>query len=133
MIAENAYFILYVADQQAAATFYKTVLAAEPIVDVSGITEFELSDGAVLAVMPEAGIRRLLGDALPDPAAARGTPRAEIYLVVDDPAAFHRRALAAGAAELRPLALADWGHEVAYSLDPDGHVLAFARVAEEAP
>ena len=29
MIAENAYFILYVADQQAAATFYKTVLAAE--------------------------------------------------------------------------------------------------------
>lgn len=26
--------------------------------------------------------------------------------------------------------LRDWGHEAAYSLDPDGHVLAFARVHE---
>ncbi len=26
--------------------------------------------------------------------------------------------------------LRDWGQEAAYSLDPDGHVLAFARVPE---
>jgi uncharacterized glyoxalase superfamily protein PhnB len=82
-----------------------------------------------LAVMPESGIKKLLGEGLPDPAQSRGTPRAEVYLVVDDPAAYHARALAAGALELRPLSRVDWGHEAAYSLDPDSHVLAFARVA----
>ena len=63
---------------------------------------------------------------LPDPAAGRGTPRAELYVVVDDPAGHHARALAAGAVELSPLAARDWGHRVAYSMDPDGHVLAVA-------
>ncbi|PJB30817.1 MAG: glyoxalase, partial [Deltaproteobacteria bacterium CG_4_9_14_3_um_filter_65_9] len=44
-----------------------------------------------------------------------------------DPGASHRRALDNGARELSPLALRDWGHEAAYCLDLDGHVLAFAR------
>ncbi|NUQ54781.1 MAG: glyoxalase, partial [Dehalococcoidia bacterium] len=61
------------------------------------------------------------------PAQGTGIPRAELYLVVDDPAACHARALAAGAVELSPLAARDWGDEAAYSQDPDGHVLAFAR------
>ena len=54
-------------------------------------------------------------------------PRSEVYLRVDDPAACHQRALDAGATELSRLAPRDWGDEAAYSLDPDGHVLIFAR------
>ncbi len=122
-----AHFILYVRDQAASARFYRAVLGVAPRLDVPGMTELELG-GAVLGLMPEAGIRRLLGDALPDPASANGVPRAELYLVVDDPASFHRRAIEAGAREISALAPRDWGHEAAYSLDPDGHVLAFARV-----
>lgn len=91
------------------------------------MTEFDIGDGAVLGLMPSAGIRRLLGDAIPDPALAHGIPRAELYLIVDEPAACHRRALEAGARELSPLLPRDWGDHTAYSLDPDGHVLAFAR------
>ncbi len=123
----KAHFILYVADQARAAAFYRAALGVEPTLDVPGMTEFALADGAVLGLMPEAGIRRLLGDALRDPALGRGLPRAELYLVVDDPAAYHARALAAGARELAPLAARDWGHDVAYGEDPDGHVIAFAR------
>jgi len=63
------------------------------------MTEFALGTGIVLGLMPETGIRSLLGSALPDPAAGRGIPRAELYLVVDDAAA---------------------------CLDPDGHIVAFA-------
>ena len=122
-----AHFILYVRDQAASARFYRAVLGVAPRLDVPGRTELELG-GAVLGLMPEAGIRRLLGDARPDPASANGVPRAELYLVVDDPASFHRRAIEAGAREISALAPRDWGHEAAYSLDPDGHVLAFARV-----
>lgn len=123
----TAHFILYVTDQAASARFYEHVLGVRPRLDVPGMTEFPLPGGAVLGLMPSAGIKRLLGDALPDPDGARGFPRAELYLLVDDPASLLARALAEGARELSPLAPRDWGHEAAYCLDPDGHVLAFAR------
>ena len=122
----RAHFILFVADQRAACAFYRAVLALEPRLDVPGMTEFELAGGAVLGLMPEQGIRRLLGERLPDPAGARGVPRVELYLVVDDVEAGHRRALAAGAVELSAAADREWGHRVSYLLDHDGHVLAFA-------
>lgn len=125
----TAHLILYVADQARAARFYAGALGSAPRLDVPGMTEFDLDGGAVLGLMPEAGIKRLLGAALPDPARAAGTPRAELYLLVEDPAAAHGRALAAGARELSPLSRRDWGDEAAYSLDLDGHVLAFARRA----
>ena len=123
----TAHFILYVADQDASTGFYREVLQSAPRLHVPGMTEFELPGGAVLGLMPQAGIKRLLGAALPDPAAAAGVPRAELYLVVDDAEAAHTRALAAGARELSAVAPRDWGHHAGYSLDPDGHVLAFAR------
>jgi catechol 2,3-dioxygenase-like lactoylglutathione lyase family enzyme len=121
--------ILYVRDQAAATTFYRRVLG-EPSLDVPGMTEFPLGPGTVLGLMPEAGIRQLLGDAIPDPAGGAGIPRAELYLRVDDPGTYHARALQAGARELSPLTARDWGDEAAYSQDPDGHVLAFARKLE---
>lgn len=126
----TAHFILFVADQRASTRFYAQVLQIEPRLEVPGMSEFELPGGAVLGLMPEAGIKRLLGDAFPDPARAAGTPRAELYLSVDAPQSYHQRALAAGARELSALAPRDWGDLAAYALDPDGHVLAFAsRVA----
>jgi uncharacterized protein len=127
----RAHFILYVADQARAAAFYAAALDRAPSLDVPGMTEFELAAGAVLGLMPETGIRALLGPRLPDPAAARGTPRAEVYLIVDSPAEHHRRALQAGARELSPPLPRDWGDVASYCLDPDGHVLAFAAEARE--
>ena len=125
-----SHFILYVADQERSTAFYAQVLGIAPRLHVPGMTEFALPGGAILGLMPENGIRRLLGDALPDPATANGIPRAELYLVGREPGAYHARALAAGARELRPLLLRNWGHVAAYSLDADGHVLAFASIAE---
>ncbi len=120
------YFILYVSDQAASTVFYAAVLADQPRLNVPGMTEFALPGGAVLGLMPESGIRKLLGPALPDPSAARGIPRAELYLLVDQPAVYIERALASGATLLSPLQPRDWGHLAAYCLDIDGHVLAFA-------
>lgn len=125
-----AHFILYVAEPARARDFYAAVLARPPRLDVPGMTEFALDGGAVLGLMPEAGIRRLLGPALSDPAAAHGVPRAELYLLLDaDPAPALARACAAGARLLSPLQARDWGHEAGYVLDPDGHVLALARLS----
>jgi catechol 2,3-dioxygenase-like lactoylglutathione lyase family enzyme len=124
-----SHLILYVADQARSTQFYQSVLGA-PRLDVPGMSEFDLPGGAVLGLMPEAGIRRLLGPVLPDPAAAQGIPRAELYLLVANATELHQRALAAGAIELSPLSLRDWGHRVAYALDADGHVLAFASLPD---
>lgn len=126
----RTHLILYVADQTRSAEFYARVLNDAPSLDVPGMTEFTLSDHTVLGLMPAAGIQRLLGERLPDPARAAGIPRAELYLRVANPLEYHRRALAAGGTELSELADRDWGDRVAYSLDPDGHVLAFAEPVE---
>lgn len=121
------HIILYVRDQQLSTQFYTAALSLEPILNVPGMTEFDLGEGVVLGLMPEAGATRLLRIETERFDTARATPRAEVYLVVDDAAAYHERAIKAGAVELSPLTARDWGHEAAYSLDPDGHVLAFAK------
>ena len=122
----ESYFILYVADQQRSRQFYEQVLGLQPRLDAPGMTEFALPAGGVLGLMPENGIRLLLGEKLPDPARAQGIPRAELYLLVAAPGDYHARARAAGGVELSALQARDWGHAAAYVLDPDGHVLAFA-------
>jgi catechol 2,3-dioxygenase-like lactoylglutathione lyase family enzyme len=121
-----AEFILYVADQAASRDFYRTVLGLEPRLDVAGMTEFQLNAGAVLGLMPAAGITRLLGAAIEDPALAGSIPRCELYLPADDPAASAACAVAAGGRLLSAAAPRNWGDVVAYVADPDGHVIAFA-------
>lgn len=124
---ERTHLILYVAEQEWSTDFYSRLLERQPRLLVPGMTEFDLPGGAVLGLMPEEGVKRLLGDAVIDPRSAAGIPRAELYLVVDDPEAYHQRALDSGARELSPLQPRDWGHDVAYAIDADGHVIACAR------
>jgi len=121
----EAHFILYVRDQAESAGYYGRVLQLQPILDVPGMTEFRLLDGSILGIMPVAGAMGLLG-----PATFSGptnAPKAELYLVVDDAQGHHQRALEQGATELSPMLERDWGHRAAYSVDHDGHVLAFAE------
>lgn len=124
---KEIYFLLYVSDQRRSADFYKKVLELEPILDVAGITEFRLKEGTVLAVMPVESAGRLIGAEHFQESDTPRSPKAEVYLVVDDPARFHRRALDFGGTELSPMQVRNWGHRAAYSMDPDGHVLAFAE------
>ncbi|MBS2004309.1 MAG: glyoxalase [Cyanobacteria bacterium SZAS LIN-5] len=123
----RTHFILYVKDQAASTNFYRRVLELEPTLNVPGMTEFTLSESSVLGLMPEVGIKKLLGEPLPDPNGASGIPRAELYLVVKDATQFFGRALQSSATALSELNLRDWGHKVAYCLDLDAHVLAFAE------
>ena len=122
----GAHFILYVADQARSTAFYTLALGSVPTLDVPGMTQFALPGGATLGLMPAAGIKRLL-ERLPDPHAGAGVPRAELYLLVDDPAAYLARAIGGGAEALDGVRARDWGDDAGYCLDLDGHVLGFAR------
>jgi len=126
----RTHFIIYVKDQVRSTAFYTQVLGYSPSLNVPGMTEFTLAEDVILGLMPMSGIKRLLGEKLPDPVRSLGVAYCEIYLIVSHPLDYHRRAIEAGAVELSGLEKRDWGHWVAYSLDPDGHVLAFAERIE---
>ncbi|MFN8613639.1 MAG: VOC family protein [Vulcanimicrobiota bacterium] len=117
-----AHFILYVQDQALSTRFYQKVLGRPPRLDVPGMSEFELVDGAILGLMPEQGAQSLLQiETRP------ATTRCELYLVLSDLHGALRRALEAGGTLLQPAESRDWGERVAYLRDPDGHVLALAE------
>lgn len=120
-------FILYVQDQKRSTQFYGAALGIVAALDVPGMTEFHLAPDCILGLMPEAGIKRLLGDAIEDPQRAHGVPRAELYLRVDQPRLYLQRAVEAGAKLLSAIEKRSWGDEAGYLSDPDGHVIAFAR------
>ena len=120
------HFILYVSDQATSTDFYRNTLAMEPVLNVPGMTEFRLGEHCILGLMPSAGIQRLLGDVIPDPEAARGIPRAEVYLRISDPEKAFERAISFGAKELSPFQERTWGAKAGYVIDHDGHVLAFS-------
>lgn len=119
-------FILYVRDQAASASFYQMVLGQDPILNVPGMTEFRISAESVLGLMPEKGIKRLLGNAIQDPETTNGAARAEIYLTVTSPEEYVERAIVAGGKLLSGVEPRNWGDRAGYVADLDGHVVAFA-------
>lgn len=118
--------ILYVKDQQKSSRFYSELLKIKPHLDVPGMTEFQLSDEHILGIMPEKGIKKLIGETLPDPESANGIPRAELYFRLQNGEEFMARALELGGKLLSSFQARDWGQSAGYILDLDGHVLAFA-------
>ena len=120
-------FIIYVADQERSKNFYKAVLQKTPSLHVPGMTEFDLSETCKLGLMPENGIAKILGEALPHPATGNGIPRCELYLFVENAAEACQRAIKNGGKNISASVARDWGHTVGYVSDLDGHVLAFAE------
>lgn len=122
----RSHFILYVRDQKVSCSFYEQVLGYKPKLNVPGMTEFLLSADSVLGLMPEKGIKQLLGSSIQNPESTNGISRAEIYLVVISPEEYMDRAISAGGRLLSKVEPRNWGDRVGYIADLDGHVLALA-------
>lgn len=120
--------ILYVEKQQRSCNFYKAVLGKEPILDVPGMTEFELNEKTILGLMPEAGIQKILGDKTPLASSGNGIPRCELYLSVPDVQKAFDNLISNGGKSISPPEMREWGHFAAYGTDPDGHIIAFAKI-----
>jgi uncharacterized glyoxalase superfamily protein PhnB len=120
-------FILFVADQAASRDFYAKVLDLSPVLDVPGMTEFQLSTNCKLGLMPKAGIARIICPAMPDPAENKGVPSCELYLRMEKAAEKFELAIANGAKLVSPFQARNWGHEVGYFADLDGNIVAFAK------
>lgn len=94
------------------------------------MTEFEISSGSILGLMPRDAAGRLFAKRIKIAVEDDFQKAAELYLLVDNAAAYLLRAIEAGAREISPLTSRDWGHRAGYCLDPDGHIIAFAEIAD---
>ena len=119
--------ILFVADQQRSSEFYSIILQKQPVLDVSGMTEFLLADNLKLGLMPENGIAKILSHKTPHPRKGNGIPRCELYLLVDNIEELFALAIKSGAKEISQIQPRDWGDTVGYVSDFDGHIIAFAN------
>lgn len=119
-------FILYVSNQEKSRNFYQILLQQKPSLDVSGMTEFTLNDFVKIGLMPNDGIAKIITPKLPHPTSGIGIPRCELYLQVDNIETIFEEAKQAGATEISPITLRDWGDYVGYISDFDRHVIALA-------
>lgn len=124
---DNLLTILYVANQEKSTAFYQEVLQLKPTLNVPGMTEFTIFENCKLGLMPEDGIAKIITPKTPHPKTGSQIPRCEIYLRVNNPQNFIKRAINQGAKEVSPLKDRDWGDKVGYTTDLDGHILAFAK------
>lgn len=118
--------ILYVANQRQSLDFYAKIIGKQPELDVPGMTEFLLSESHVLGLMPNAGIKKLLGDKIPNPELGFKIPRVEIYFKTPLAKKMFELAIQNGAHKIDEFCLRDWGDSVGYAMDSDCHLLAFA-------
>lgn len=127
----NTMFIIFVKNQEKSRAFYEKIFGFKPTLDVPGMTEFKLFDHVTLGIMPEEGIMRILENKIQDPKNANGVPRSELYLYVDDPDEYYFKLVNAGGTGISKMKLRNWGDYVSYGSDIDGHILAFAKKANE--
>ncbi len=120
-------FILFVESQERSREFYRSVLQLEPSIDVDGMTMFNITDSFSIGLMPELNISRILGSEVPNPSQGNGIPRCELYLFVDDPNERLEILVSDGGKRISEMTERSWGDDVAYGLDPDGHVIALAK------
>ncbi len=121
------HLILYVENQQESTEFYSNLFRSEPILNVPGMTEFQITPDCKLGLMPNSGIQKILKENTPNPNLGNGIPRCELYLYVEDLELEYENALNCEAKLISPIQDRDWGDRVCYFADKDGHIIAFAE------
>ena len=127
MKLEFIHIILYISNQEKSTEFYTNLLNKKPILNVPGMTEFQLNKFTKLGLMPEKSIKNIIGNNMPNPNLANGIPKCELYLFVSDVTKTFKKAIKLGAKEINLPQERDWGDFVGYVSDFDGNILAFAK------
>lgn len=124
---QEVIFIIFVGNQIKSRDFYKKVFQNEPVLDVEGMTEFKINSHTRLGIMPKSGIDKITGSSYPVSTSNKYTAHCELYIYVDNPEEYYKRAIQVGADAISSLKLMNWGDEVAYCADFDGNIIAFAK------
>ena len=121
-------FIIYVQDQEFSKNFYSEILDLKPTLDVPGMTEFKVASNVTLGIMPESGIKRILGAKADELKNSKAPLKAEIYLRHKNAKKIFELALERGAKKISDFEKRNWGEEVAYLLDKDGNIIGLSKI-----
>ena len=124
---EKTHFIIYVDDFDKTKLFYELLFNNAPVIDAPGMCEYKLPDGSTLGIMPTSSLGKLFGEEFVEQKDRKALPNIELYFLTKNALEFHKRAVQLGATELREFSKMEWGDKAAYSLNHDGHILAFAE------
>ena len=127
IINNKVMFIIYVENQERSKDFYQKILNLNPSLDVPGMTEFELTKDTSLGIMPGDGIVRVLDNKISNANRIKDIPKCELYLFVDNPDECYIRAIEAGGLGVSKGTKRNWGDYVAYCIDLDSNIIAFAK------
>lgn len=127
MIISKTHIILYVQDQQRSTNLYTELLQDQPILNVPGMTEFQLSENLVLGLMPNDGIAKIITPSMPHPSTGIGIPKCELYLYVSQIDELFLSCQKLPFQLISPLLDRNWGDRAFYLADHDGHIIAFAE------
>lgn len=125
MILKSRY-ILYVENQAKSTGLYSQLLGFEPALNVPGMTEFKLSDTAILGLMPKKGIAKLLDNKYSVLESKEDLISTEIYFEVESLDPYYQKVKNLGMKIISEIKVQDWGHKTFYTKDEDGNVIAFA-------
>lgn len=117
--------ILAVEDLDRSRRFYTSLLGWAVGVETPVYVELAHRGGMRLGLYRREGFGANVGRT-PIAVAGGDLHAAELYFHSESPSEVVSRALAAGGRLLSALAPRDWGDDVAYVADPDGHVVALA-------
>ncbi len=122
--------ILAVRDLARSRAFYSALLGWQVTTVAPAYVELTHPAGMRLGLYVREGFGRNVGRT-PIAAAGEELHAAELYFHTADPIAVVERAAPLGGRTLSALARREWGDEVLYLADPDGHVVAVARPVME--
>jgi len=119
--------IVYVENQNLSRDFYSKLLEIQPVLDVVGMTEFELNTNTRLGLMPKENISKILDFQVDIPDTKINKPSCELYFFVGNPDEYLQKLVLLGGKLLSAGKLRNWGHFVAYGFDLDNNLIAFAK------
>lgn len=129
MQTKHALTILAVRDIYRMQRFYERAFGWPATVATPNYVEFELPGGQRIGLYEREGFGRNFGEA-PAPETEGGVRPFELYLYAVNLEDQLEALTDAGARLLSPASPREWGDEVAYVADPEGTVLAIARLPD---
>ncbi len=123
----TAHTILVVENLHKSKMFYQLLFDVEPVVDETNIVELKLNENFILGLITKELPAKLFDAELMVKFKLDKASSAELYFECDNAEKIHAKALQLGCLELSPFQQRVWGHSVGYSVNHDGHVLAFAK------
>lgn len=130
MSSRLALVILAVSDLARSRRFYVEAFGWPVVVDVPVYVEFELPSATRVGLYDQTAFVRNTSRSLSAAATGGETSRAELYFFPDNLDQTIEKVKRAGGILLSALARREWGDDTAYFADPDGNVLALARVSQ---